>query len=78
MSLAVGAQTPSPTPAPSIGSATMKPDGTIVLMLRAEDGKGTMGDAMFTYPKGHKEYQSILKHLGGLKPGQSKPVPPWP
>jgi hypothetical protein len=23
-------------------------------------------------------YQEVLKHLGGLKPGDDKLVPPWP
>ncbi|MGC4123230.1 MAG: hypothetical protein QM765_53425 [Myxococcales bacterium] len=60
----------------SIGTATMKDDGTIVMMLRATGG-GAVGDAMLTYPKSHPEYANILKHLGGLKPGESKPVPPF-
>lgn len=62
-----------------IGTATMKADGTIVLDLRAEDPSGrAMGDARVVYPRGHREYAKILDHLGGLKPGESKPVPPWP
>jgi hypothetical protein len=61
----------------SIGTATMDPDGTIVLMLRAT-APGITGDARITYPPSHAEYQNVLKHLGGLKPGESKSVPPWP
>jgi hypothetical protein len=30
------------------------------------------------YPPMHKDYAAVLKHLGGLAPGQSKGVPPWP
>ncbi len=31
------------------------------------------------YPTGHPAHDSILRHLGGLRPpGESKPVPPWP
>jgi hypothetical protein len=60
----------------SIGQATMTDDGTIVLDLRAE-GPGMRGDARFTYPKTHPQYQKVLEHLGGLKPGEKKPVPPW-
>ncbi len=63
--------------ASSIGSATMESDGTIVLQLRAE-GPGVRGDAQLRYPRGHKQYDSVLEHLGGLRPGESKPVPPWP
>jgi len=65
-------------PAASIGSATMQTDGTIVLQLRATDGTGMRGDGRLTYPPGHPQYQKILAHLGGLLPGEEKPVPPWP
>jgi len=61
----------------SIGQAAMTQDGTIVLDLRAEGPGGAHGDARLTYPPGHKDYQMILKHLGGLKPGEVKPVPPF-
>ena len=68
----------TPTEQPtSIGSATMEKDGTIVLQLRAQSGP-TIGDAQFTYPPTHPQYGEILSHVGGLKPGESKPVPPWP
>ena len=60
----------------SIGQASMLADGTIILRLRAE-GPGTIGDAMFTYKPGDKDYQSTLHHVGGLQPGENKPVPPW-
>lgn len=62
----------------SIGTATMKDDGTIVLMLRATGPGGMLGDSRMEYPKGHPNYDEVLKHLGGLKPGEQKPVPPWP
>jgi len=85
---AAEADTPAPaaeadTPATaaagtSIGSATMQADGTIVMQLRAEGPGPMIGDAQFVYPPDHPEYQSILEHLGGLAPGESKPVPPWP
>jgi hypothetical protein len=62
---------------PTIGSAAMDPDGTIVLSLVADDGAGTIGHAMLRYPPDHGQYAEILEHLGGLEPGDSKPVPPW-
>jgi hypothetical protein len=62
----------------SIGQATMKEDGTIILRLRAETDDGALGEALFTYSPTDEDYNSILKHLGGLEPGESKPVPPWP
>lgn len=62
----------------SIGSATMRSDGTIVLMLRAEGPDGIIGDSLVTYSPGDPYYKAVLEHLCGLKPGQSKQVPPWP
>ena len=63
----------------SIGMATMKQNGTIVLQLRAEDGGGTaVGDVLIEYAPTHPDYQSIVSHLGGIELGQSKPVRPWP
>jgi hypothetical protein len=62
----------------SIGSATMEKDGTIVLMLRATGPGPAVGDALLRYPPDHPKYREILSHLGGLKPGESKPVPPFP
>jgi len=59
------------------GMATMRDDGTIVLDLRAESPQGDIGMTQFEYPPSDPEYQAILDHLGGLKPGESKSVPPW-
>jgi hypothetical protein len=61
----------------SIGQATMEPDGTIVLRLRAEGPGGMRGDGLFRYPPDHPQYRSVLDHLGGMRPGENKPVPPW-
>jgi len=55
----------------------MAEDGTITLQLRAEGPAGIRGDALMTYSKSDPKYSAILKHLGGLKPGEEKPVPPW-
>jgi hypothetical protein len=62
----------------TVGVATMESDGTIVLQLRTPSDSGPLGEALFTYPTDHPEYQSVLDHLGGLSPGEAKPVPPWP
>ncbi|MFN7131502.1 MAG: hypothetical protein ACK4N5_05425 [Myxococcales bacterium] len=63
--------------AATIGVARMLEDGTLVLDLRAEDGAGAVGISQLRYSREHPEYAQILAHLGGLSPGQSKPVPPW-
>lgn len=39
----------------TIGVATPEPNGTIVLMLRAEGTKGAIGDAQFRYPPSHRD-----------------------
>jgi hypothetical protein len=57
----------------------MKPDGTIVLQLRAEiPASGAIGDAQLEYQPGHPRYGEVLEHIGGIKPGEEKLVPPWP
>lgn len=63
---------------PPIGDATMKPDGTIVLDLRPELPGGGHGLSRQEYPKTHPDYADVLEHLGGLRPGENKLVPPWP
>ncbi len=68
---------PKPPAGASIGVATMEKDGTIILQLRAEGPGPTIGDALFKYPPKDPQYSKILSHLGGLRPGESKPVPPW-
>jgi len=87
------AQQPTAAPAPAtsnkemvmtevdtrpIGTATLNADGSLSLQLRAEGGGGMMGDAFFTYRPGDAMYQKVLDHVGGLKAGESKPVPPFP
>jgi hypothetical protein len=55
----------------TIGTATMGLNGTVTLNLTAPDG--TMGT--FTYPKSDPNYARIVSHLGGIRPGEHKPVP---
>ena len=64
-------------PPSSIGTATMSADGTITLRLRTGQ-RGVVGEGTISYKKGDKDYNDVLKHLGGLKPGETKPAPPWP
>ena len=62
----------------SIGVATMGPDGTIELRLRAAGPGGMVGEGFLTYPPSDPHYADVLRHLGGLKPGETKSVQPWP
>ena len=61
----------------SIGEAWLEKDGGITLSLRS-DAYGDPISAMFTYNTNDRDYAKILKHLGGLKPGEVKDVPPFP
>ncbi len=61
----------------SIGTAKMLDDGTIELRLFAQE-RGVAGQATLRYSQTHPNYTEILRHLGGLKPGELKSVPPWP
>ena len=73
--LSVPSKRPPDAAASSIGVAT---DGTISLRLMATAPGGTSGEAVVRYPRQHKEYARILAHLPGIKPGDTKPVPPFP
>jgi hypothetical protein len=62
---------------PAIGVAWMEEDGTIVVELfRTGDGKYAHG--LFHYRKSDSDYQKILDHIGPMRPGEKKPVTPWP
>jgi hypothetical protein len=59
-----------------IGMASMSDDGTVTLRLTmTSDGKPA--DAIIIYKAEDPRYNEVLRHLGGLKPGQIKPVPSW-
>lgn len=69
---------PAPAPAPSIGSAHMREDGTVELKLRAEAPGEILGEAMFVIKPDDARYAGIVDHLGGLAPGGYAPVRPFP
>ena len=60
----------------SIGTAQMAADGTITLHLQSlwPDPKENTDLA---YGPDDPQYDDIKKHLGGIAPGQSKPIPPF-
>jgi len=60
----------------TIGVASMERDGTINLELRAES-PGLIGHASDTIPPTDSRYKETLMHLGPLKPGDQKLIPPW-
>ncbi len=67
-----------PQPVETIGVATMLPDGTIVLKLRADAASGARGEAVLTYRPGDPNYPGVRAHVGPIVPGQTIPVKPWP
>jgi hypothetical protein len=56
----------------SIGTALMSADGTITLTISTPGQQGAAA-----YHRGDPQYARILSHVGGLHPGQKKPVPPF-
>lgn len=61
---------------PYTGTAVMQEDGAISLHLRVtSDGKDI--DDTLTYKTTDRGYDNVLRHLGGLNPGESKPFSPW-
>jgi hypothetical protein len=59
-------------PPESIGVARMAVDGTVTLeMFRP-------GHGILTYRKSDKDYKDVIQRLGGIRPGEVKPVLPWP
>ena len=60
----------------SIGVATMTDDGAITLRLRSLP-PGPIGEGTMRYRPGDREYEDIKNHIGGIAPGETKPVRPW-
>jgi hypothetical protein len=59
-----------------LGTAEMLDDGSIALHLRsASDGK-PVGSTV-TYKVTDRAYDNILRHIGGLRPGETKEFRPW-
>lgn len=65
-------------PPASVGSASMLADGTLELRFRTETDAGAIGEALTIVKRGDKHYDAIVMHLGGIEPGQGKPIPPFP
>ncbi|HUC52372.1 MAG TPA: hypothetical protein VMA30_23520 [Xanthobacteraceae bacterium] len=60
----------------SIGVADMAADGTITLHLKSL-WPDAHEDSDLNYAPDDPQYGDIKKHLGGIEPGQSKPIPPF-
>lgn len=60
-----------------IGVATMDEKGILTLHLRSMD-HGMLAEANKVVRPGDSEYKEMVKHLNGIKPGESKAIPPFP
>ncbi len=61
-----------------VGTAHMRPDGTVELKLIAVAPGDIRGEAMFLVKPDDPRYQGVVDHLGGLKPGGYASVQPFP
>jgi hypothetical protein len=68
------ASSENPTVQKSIGMARMLTDGSILIGV----GAGDRAQAVLQLMPGDTQYQPLLDHIGGLKPGETKSIPPWP
>jgi hypothetical protein len=60
----------------SIGTAEMSNDGTITLHLRSL-WPDPIAEGEIRYAPDDPQYGEIKQHLGGIAPGDIKPVKPW-
>ena len=58
----------------TIGMAVMGEDGTITLTIHSLP-PGPIAEGVIAYKKGDPNYARIYSHLGGIQPGEHKPVP---
>ena len=61
-----------------IGTAFMREDGVIEMMLRAQSADGTFGEAMIVVYPSEERYAGIVAHLDAIEPGESRTVRPFP
>jgi hypothetical protein len=71
-------QPPEKKPADDVGSAYMEADGTLEMRLRTETDDGTIGEAYLVIAPADPRYAAMVKHLDGIKPGEGRPIKPFP
>lgn len=60
----------------SIGTAEMANDGTITLHLQSL-WPDPVAEGELVYAPDDPQYEDIKQHLGGIAPGDKKPLKPW-
>jgi hypothetical protein len=71
-------ETPQPPLDTNMGTATMLPDGTLVMTLRTTTDDGATGQLVQKIPPTDVDYASDLKMVGPIKPGETKPIHAMP
>lgn len=61
---------------PYAGTAEMQDDGTLSLHLRVTSDGKAVNDTL-VYKVSDRAYDDILRHLGGLRLGETKEFRPW-
>jgi hypothetical protein len=65
---------PPPPIDTNIGTATMLPDGTLLMKLRTTTDDGEESELVQKIPPGDIDYAADLKMVGPIKPGETKPI----
>ena len=60
----------------SVGRASVSADGTITLQLRSL-WPDPIAETQLVFAPDDPQYADIKRHLGGITPGEIKPIPPW-
>jgi hypothetical protein len=61
---------------PYAGPAVMQYDGTLTLRLRVTSDGKAVSDTII-YKVGDRAYDNVLRHLGGMSPGDTRQFTPW-
>lgn len=59
-----------------IGDLRMAENGDLILSLY-RTSSDQYAEGQFTYHPSDKDYQLIMQHVSGIKPGETKPFPPF-
>ncbi len=62
---------------PNIGTATLSDDGTLLMFLKYTDKDGVPMRADCSFSPKNPDYHKAIAHIGGIKPGEAKPAPPF-
>jgi hypothetical protein len=61
---------------PSAGQVTMNADGTISFILVTQTASGEQVSASGDAKPGEKNYDTLLRRVRGLRPGETRSIPP--